>query len=239
MTAVKPGSVVTIYAIWCKRNGHRYVGATGATVSRRWSSHKAALVAGKHGTALLQRAWDRFGASAFVVDTLERAVVYDDAAQREAYWIGNFPRVFNTGDPRDLGTHAQKYYVVTSPDGAVFEVVNLNRFCRDRGFPSACLTLVAQCRKPSHRGWTCRYTTMAPAEWARRQAAFRKARDLRSKLYRGGYRVTAPDGYRYVVMSLRPWAEARGLDASALVRVARGEARHHHGFVASFVGKGG
>ena len=58
-----------IYAITNTLNGGRYIGSTNA-YRQRWSDHKTRLVKGKHHSFILQRAWDKYGASAFVFELL-------------------------------------------------------------------------------------------------------------------------------------------------------------------------
>ncbi len=56
---------VGIYLIWCRKTSRFYVGKS-EDISRRWDEHYAALNAGKHPNALLQREWNQYGSDAFV-----------------------------------------------------------------------------------------------------------------------------------------------------------------------------
>jgi len=207
MTAIKPGSTVTIYAIRCKRNGYRYVGATGTSVRRRWSNHKSKLRGRQnHGTVKLQEAWDRFGEGSFVVEVLEEGVSYSDAAEREAFWIGQFRRIFNTGDPLDLGTHAEKDYIVTPPGGPERAVRNLRRYCQENRLGSANMVLVAQGVAVHHRGWLCRYAGDA-------------APKVKRERYTGGYWVDWVGGGREFVSSLKGWCRTQGFDPDTIRRL--------------------
>lgn len=46
-----------------------------------------------------------------------------------------------------------KSYVVTSPDGEVFHVHGIRKFCRDRGLGESGLIAVANGRREQYRGW--------------------------------------------------------------------------------------
>ena len=53
-------------------------------------------------------------------------------------------------------SHA-KYYIATHESGEVVEVFNLNKFCRERGLNQGNMNLVAQGKRPYHKGWVVRY----------------------------------------------------------------------------------
>ena len=53
-----------IYTVRNKTNGNRYVGSA-VNIKRRWSQHKSALRKGTHENGHLQRAWNKYGKSAF------------------------------------------------------------------------------------------------------------------------------------------------------------------------------
>lgn len=219
MPAIKPDSNVTIYAILCKRNGYRYVGATGNTVARRWKgSHRSHLRAGGHSNAKMQAAWSRFGENSFVIESLEIGVPYVDAAKREAFWIGQFKRVFNVGDPLDLGTHSEKEYTVTPPGGTETTVRNLHRYCREHSLNSANMVHVAQGTAVHHRGWLCRYLGEAAPTVSR-------------KRYTGGYWVDWANGDREFVPALKRWCRSHGFDPATTLRlVNRLPVRKDYGF---------
>ena len=77
-----------IYAIRNLINGKRYIGSA-VNLAFRWKSHRWNLEAGKHHSYLLQRAWDKHGASAFVFEVIE-ATTDDNLVLREQHWIDHF-----------------------------------------------------------------------------------------------------------------------------------------------------
>ncbi len=54
-----------VYEIVHTAAGRRYIGSAGS-FARRWSEHRRTLRLGKHHSVVLQRAWDKYGAAAFV-----------------------------------------------------------------------------------------------------------------------------------------------------------------------------
>lgn len=59
-----------IYAITCTVNGHQYVGQSDG-IEHRWHRHRSDLRLKRHHSRYLQRAWDRYGESAFSFSVLE------------------------------------------------------------------------------------------------------------------------------------------------------------------------
>lgn len=47
-----------------------------------------------------------------------------------------------------------KHFVLTSPEGEVFEVFNLSRFCRNNSLSQSSMSLVCNGWKDSYKGWT-------------------------------------------------------------------------------------
>lgn len=76
-----------IYRIRCLGNGKVYIGQA-LDIRHRWTEHRRLLERGKHHSFHLQRAWDKYGADAFVFEVLEELpgdpVLLNE---REEYWI--------------------------------------------------------------------------------------------------------------------------------------------------------
>lgn len=60
-----------VYTITNVVAGKQYVGSS-VDIERRWTEHKQALANVKHGNRYLQRAWNKYGADAFVFKVVER-----------------------------------------------------------------------------------------------------------------------------------------------------------------------
>ena len=59
-----------IYQILNKLNNKIYVGSA-VNLSNRWSTHKCKLKQNKHGSPILQNAWNKYGEDAFKFEVLE------------------------------------------------------------------------------------------------------------------------------------------------------------------------
>jgi group I intron endonuclease len=77
-----------VYCIKNKVNGKVYVGSS-VNVRRRWQRHTEDLVAGKHHSRYLQRAWSKYGVNNFEFLMLE-GCVQSQLLIREDYWISSF-----------------------------------------------------------------------------------------------------------------------------------------------------
>jgi group I intron endonuclease len=58
-----------VYSIKNTVNGHCYIGST-VNYKSRWSTHRGSLRRGKHHSFILQKAWDKYGESAFTFNVL-------------------------------------------------------------------------------------------------------------------------------------------------------------------------
>ena len=50
-------------------------------------------------------------------------------------------------------------YIITDPNGASYNIRNLHQFCKDNNLTSSNMTIVAQGKRPHHKGWRCSYAT--------------------------------------------------------------------------------
>lgn len=95
MSDVKCG----VYKIECSVNKKVYVGSSKDIMSR-WKSHKRLLKGGKHHSAKLQRAWNKYGKeSGFVFEILEECE-QTDLFKVEQYWydkLESYENGYNSG----------------------------------------------------------------------------------------------------------------------------------------------
>lgn len=87
-------SISGIYQIRNTINGHRYIGSA-VDIQHRWSQHINYLRKGKHHSEHLQRAWDKYGAGAFVFEVIERCDV-DQMIAREQHHLDTQQPEYNT-----------------------------------------------------------------------------------------------------------------------------------------------
>jgi hypothetical protein len=52
-----------------------------------------------------------------------------------------------------------KRFIITDPNGNVYDILNLNKFCRENGLTNSNMTYVAKGKYSNHKGWLCRYAT--------------------------------------------------------------------------------
>lgn len=75
-----------IYAIIHVETGRLYIGSA-VDIAKRWNLHRHGLKNKKHHSAILQRAWDKYGESAFSFVILEFVKEKVELIKREQYWI--------------------------------------------------------------------------------------------------------------------------------------------------------
>lgn len=75
-----------IYKIEHTASGKLYVGSA-MKIARRWIEHVRDLRAGNHSSRKMQRAWNKYGADAFVFSILENVENPDELLGREQYWL--------------------------------------------------------------------------------------------------------------------------------------------------------
>lgn len=87
-----------IYEILHRQTSYRYIGMSG-DFDERWRAHQRMLQAGRHHCVLLQRAWDRYGADAFIFQIVEEIsvpVTQEYLRHREKAWRERYdPALFN------------------------------------------------------------------------------------------------------------------------------------------------
>lgn len=94
-----------VYVIRNVLNGHSYVGSSSAKrgICRRINDHVNALKAGTHHSPILQRAWNKYGESAFTLELLEECRP-EDCLSREQHYLDTLHPVYNVykiaGSPR-------------------------------------------------------------------------------------------------------------------------------------------
>lgn len=104
-------SVSGVYRIACHRNGKVYVGRA-LNIQKRWTRHRWELRHSTHRNSHLQRAWDKYGETAF---TFEVACVIDEPdpsrldaalAAAEIAELAKHPNAFNLMEAGQLGMSA-------------------------------------------------------------------------------------------------------------------------------------
>jgi group I intron endonuclease len=91
--------MASIYKIVQIGTDRCYVGQTIDWKSRKYS-HRRALRAGTHRSRFLQRAWDKYGESAFEFVEIENCSL-EQMVAREQYWMDELNSVFNVQPAAD------------------------------------------------------------------------------------------------------------------------------------------
>lgn len=78
-----------VYAIINMIDGKKYVGSASLSIDKRWNDHRRDLGNGRHHSVHLQRAWDKYGKSAFSFQVLAFCKA-DMCVRLEQLWIDCF-----------------------------------------------------------------------------------------------------------------------------------------------------
>lgn len=99
---------MVIYSILNTRAAKRYIGRA-KNKQRRWSRHRSELKHHQHYNEHLQRAWDHYGADAFVFEVLEHCTSEEHMWERERWWIAHYQsHIPEKGYNLDLGGKGPK-----------------------------------------------------------------------------------------------------------------------------------
>lgn len=85
-----------VYAITNTINGKMYVGSA-RNINQRWQGHRHELRHNRHHAPHLQRAWNKYGESAFILQVLEIVKDVTKLRETEQRWI-DFLAVYGTGE---------------------------------------------------------------------------------------------------------------------------------------------
>jgi hypothetical protein len=84
-----------VYRITCLITNKDYIGSSSRDIYRRLKDHRGFLRRGVHHSVLLQRAWNKYGASAFLFQIIEKCSA-ELCIEREQYWMD----IFQCTNPR-------------------------------------------------------------------------------------------------------------------------------------------
>lgn len=84
-TSLRQHQLSGVYEIRNSVTGGVYIGSS-VRAEKRWREHRHDLAAGRHHSAKLQNAWNKYGGDAFVFTLLEH-VERESLLKREQWWI--------------------------------------------------------------------------------------------------------------------------------------------------------
>jgi hypothetical protein len=71
-------------------------------------------------------------------------------------WQKEHLRKINTGKKYSPNRKSSaKHYSITSPEGVVYDIQNLTRFCTQHNLNAGAMSQVGQGKLPHHKGWKC------------------------------------------------------------------------------------
>lgn len=102
--------MIGIYAITCTANGRVYIGSS-LRIEKRWGEHRQSLRRGCHRNPHIQRAWKKYGESAFEFSVLIECHAEDllDMEQSTLDAQKLYGPVFNIGDDCDAPARGRKH----------------------------------------------------------------------------------------------------------------------------------
>jgi len=83
-----------VYVIRNTRNQKQYIGSS-ANIKKRWGAHLSDLRCGQHSNQHLQRAFDKYGESAFIFSVLEDVEECAQLIPREQYYLDTLSPEYN------------------------------------------------------------------------------------------------------------------------------------------------
>lgn len=174
-----------IYGIRNTVNDMTYIGSTTEGFKPRWARHISDLKKGQHKNQYLQRAWNKYGADAFVFEVLEIIDKPETTIEREQTWIDCYTKerrcynvVFQAQPVVNNHSHAKFYDVtIVAPTGVIYErISNLPSFCTQHELDYTSMRYVCiGGRTKRHKGWSKLSTRGTRIDDIRRTATERMA----------------------------------------------------------------
>ncbi len=217
-----------IYRITNTINGKFYIGSA-VNLRIRWKNHLNTLRHTTHKNPKLQRAFSKYGESAFIFEILELVLLPELLTAREQYFLDTLnpfgKRGFNISPI--AGSNLGVKYSPLAIEKSRIARIGMKRTqeqCENigasrRGKPSPLIGYKAPPKtieklRISHRG--------------KKQSEDTRLKKSRKLI------VIAPDGTEYVIHGIGKFCREHNLHASALRLVAQGKYRHHKGWTARF-----
>lgn len=116
-------------------------------------------------------------------------------------------------------TNAKHYGKLIDPEGTVFDITNMQKFCDDRKLDRRCMTQVLKGNIPSYYGWrTYKLETIG--------VPYVTNKNHRQKQFK----LLGPDGHVYSDTNIANFAKTHNISKENLSAVIRGIRKHHKGW---------
>lgn len=210
-----------VYQIFCETNKKSYIGSS-KNIKRRWETHQTALKNKRHVNSHLQSAWEKYTSCAFKFNTLELCKE-ELLLEREQYWLEHF----NSSD-REFGFNQSaiasnfapcKRYIITSPSGEVFDITNLERFCKQNDLGPTGLHKVASGEANQYKGWLCRHFEDSTETWENKRRRGKKS----GPGHKGSWLIEFEDGHTNIVNSLLKYCKENNYSHGGIYELMRGK----------------
>lgn len=232
-----------VYAIRCLVSGRVYIGSS-QDIALRFKDHRTLLRTGKHHCIGLQRAWNKYGEIAFVVDVLELAdqsiLLEREQAWFDVYAVQTSKRTYNAsivpGAPMKGRKHSQETrhrFSVTRRGALNPNYKGETKHCAWCG-----VKFQSYDKQQKYCSFACYTKAPKSAETLQRYSDTSKGRKRTPESIvkyqqkrRQWYRATDPDGVEYVVHGLADFCREHGLDQGSMSAVVSGRRSNHKGWL--------
>lgn len=113
--------------------------------------------------------------------------------------------------------HKSKAYIITDPNGTIFNTKRLPLFCKDHNLNPNLMRTVAGGFRPHHKHWKCSY---AEGYQPTQNKQYKKSSQY--GLNAKSYLITDPNGNTFTVTGIVKFCSTYNLNASAMSAIAKG-----------------
>lgn len=233
-----------IYIIKNLRSGKFYIGSA-ADITTRWRNHRAKLRGNKHRNEHLQRAWNKYGESAFKFQILEYCPI-NILREREQHYLDTYSKSSESYNIALVATapmqgrkrtkealEKQSETISQQHKDPIFRERFLNAVQSDEYRSTMSQVVKERFKDPAYRE-KHRAAVNTPEARVKLSTSLKKLNQERPERLnhihdnnKKRYVLTDPNGTIHYVRGLVPFCKIHNLDASAMIRVAKGIALHH------------
>ena len=149
-----------IYRIKNIKNDKSYIGQCIDETEYRWREHRNSLRRNKHINCKLQRAWNKYGESSFILEIISRHKfqhTLDAAEIRNIKLFDSIKHGYNIaegGQYNKGSTYRKVWNGVVAPDGTIYKrIENIAKFSREHKLNSDKMRQVSRGIRYSYKGW--------------------------------------------------------------------------------------
>lgn len=148
-----------VYTITNIKTGKLYVGSS-INVNKRSIEHYNSLKKGQAVNIYLQRAWNKYGESNFIVQIIEEVFEVELLKDKEQAWLDILkpfsPNGYNISPFAHCPPGGSAYWVIFPPEEDPVLIYGLSKYCREKTLSAACMMKVNIGNCYHHKGYWCR-----------------------------------------------------------------------------------